>query len=38
VNGGKLAEARAEFETYLKLAPTGQYADQAKNILGAIPK
>lgn len=38
VNGGKLAEARAEFEAYLKLAPTGQYADQAKNILGAIPK
>ncbi|MGE5359913.1 MAG: tetratricopeptide repeat protein [Bacteroidales bacterium] len=38
VNLGKLAEAGAEFETYMKLAPTGQYAAQAKSMIAAIPK
>ncbi len=38
VNLGKLPEAGAEFETYMKLAPTGQYAAQAKAMIGALPK
>ena len=38
VNQGKLPEAVKSFEEYLKLAPTGQYADQAKGILGSIKK
>jgi cytochrome c-type biogenesis protein CcmH/NrfG len=32
----KTADARAAFEQYLKLAPTGQYADTAKQILATI--
>jgi len=36
VNGGKAADAKAHFEEYLKLAPTGQYAETAKNILASI--
>ena len=36
VNGGDTAEAKPHFETYLKLAPTGQYADTAKRILASI--
>ena len=39
VNAGTkeaLAEAKPHFETYLKLAPTGQYADTAKAILASI--
>lgn len=39
VNAGTkeaLAEARPNFETYLKLAPTGQYADIAKSIIASI--
>lgn len=38
VNEGKLPEAAKHFEEYLKLAPTGQYAEQAKNILASIKK
>ena len=39
VNAGTkeaLTEAKPHFETYLKLAPTGQYADTAKAILASI--
>lgn len=36
VNQNKLKEAKAPFEEYLKLAPTGQYADTAKAILATI--
>lgn len=39
VNAGTkeaMAEAKPHFETYLKLAPTGQYADTAKAILASI--
>ena len=36
VNGGDTAGAKPKFETYLKLAPTGQYADIAKSILATI--
>jgi Flp pilus assembly protein TadD len=36
VNQGKLPEAKAPFNEYLKLAPTGQYADTAKAILATI--
>jgi tetratricopeptide (TPR) repeat protein len=39
VNAGtkeSLAEAKPHFETYLKLAPTGQYADTAKAIVATI--
>jgi Flp pilus assembly protein TadD len=36
VNQGKLPEAKAPFTEYLKLAPTGQYADTAKAILATI--
>jgi outer membrane protein assembly factor BamD (BamD/ComL family) len=38
VNEGKLPEAAKHFEEYLKLAPTGQYAEQAKSILASIKK
>jgi len=31
-----LSKAKPEFETYLKLAPTGQYADTAKAVLASI--
>jgi tetratricopeptide (TPR) repeat protein len=36
VNGGNMAEAKPKFEAYLKLAPTGQYADTAKAIVASI--
>jgi VWFA-related protein len=36
VNANKLADAKKDFEEYLKLAPTGQYADTAKAILASI--
>ena len=36
VNEGKTAEAKPHFEAYLKLAPTGQYAEMAKNVLASI--
>ena len=38
VNQGKLPEATAEFEAYLKLAPEGQYAAQAKAIVSQLKK
>jgi tetratricopeptide (TPR) repeat protein len=36
VNEGKTAEAKPHFEAYLKLAPAGQYAEMAKNVLASI--
>jgi hypothetical protein len=30
--------ARASFESYLKYAPTGQYAEQVKTFLAQLPK
>jgi len=36
LNGGDMAGAKPKFEAYLKLAPTGQYADQAKSIVASI--
>jgi tetratricopeptide (TPR) repeat protein len=36
VNQNKLPEAAAEFEAYLKLAPEGQYAAQAKAIVAQL--
>jgi tetratricopeptide (TPR) repeat protein len=38
VNQGKLPEAVKSFEEYLKLDASGQYAEQAKNMLAAIKK
>jgi tetratricopeptide (TPR) repeat protein len=38
INEGKLPDAAKNFEEYLNLAPTGQYAEQAKAILGQIKK
>lgn len=38
VNEGKLPEAAKHFEEYLKVAPDGQYAEQAKSILASIKK
>jgi tetratricopeptide (TPR) repeat protein len=38
VNEGKLPDAVGGFEKYLELAPTGQYAEQAKGILKQIKK
>jgi tetratricopeptide (TPR) repeat protein len=38
VNEGNLPEAAKHFDEYLKLAPTGQYAEQAKSILTSIKK
>ena len=34
LNGGDIAGAKPKFEAYLKLAPTGQYVETAKSILG----
>jgi superkiller protein 3 len=36
LNGGDTAGAKPKFETYLKLAPTGQYAETAKSIVASI--
>lgn len=36
VNQGKLPAAKAPFQEYMKLAPTGQYADQVKAMLDVI--
>lgn len=36
VNQGKLPDAKKPFETYLSLAPTGQYAEQVKGLLQVI--
>lgn len=36
VNQGKLPEAKAPFQEYVKLAPTGQYAEQVKQMLTVI--
>jgi tetratricopeptide (TPR) repeat protein len=36
VNLGKLPEAKAPFQEYMKLAPTGQYAGQVKAMLDVI--
>src|SRR5262245_21238564 len=39
VNAGtpeSMTEAKGHFETYLKLAPTGQYAETAKGIVASI--
>jgi tetratricopeptide (TPR) repeat protein len=36
VNEGTLPEAKAPFTEYMKLAPTGQYADQVKSLLAII--
>ena len=38
LNEGNMPEAAKAFEAYLALAPTGQYAEQAKGILGQIKK
>jgi tetratricopeptide (TPR) repeat protein len=38
LNEGKMPEAAKAFEAYLNLAPTGQYAEQAKGILTQIKK
>ena len=38
LNEGKLTEAVAEFETYVKLAPEGQYATQAKGMIAQLKK
>jgi TolA-binding protein len=38
LNEGKLAEAVAEFESYVKLAPDGQYATQAKGMIAQLKK
>lgn len=38
LNEGKLPEAAAELDAYLKLAPAGQYAVQATGILSQIKK
>lgn len=38
LNEGKMPEATTAFEEYLKLASTGQYAEQAKAILSQIKK
>ena len=36
VNEGDMPGAKASFEQYLKLAPTGQHAETAKGILASI--
>ena len=36
INGGDTAGAKPHFETYLKLAPTGQFAETAKSIVASI--
>lgn len=38
LNEGKLPEAVGAFETYLKLAPTGQFAGQAKGMVAQLKK
>ena len=38
LNEGKMPEAVASFETYLKLAPTGQFATQAKAMVAQLKK
>jgi tetratricopeptide (TPR) repeat protein len=38
LNQGKLPEAVAEFEAYVKLAPDGEFAAQAKAMLGQLKK
>ena len=38
LNQGNMADAAKYFEAYLKYAPTGQYAEQAKGILSQIKK
>lgn len=38
VNLNKLSEAVSEFDTYLKLAPDGEYAAQAKALLATLKK
>jgi Flp pilus assembly protein TadD len=36
LNGGDMPGSKPHFEAYLKLAPTGQYADTAKSIVASI--
>lgn len=36
LNAGDMANAAQYFENYLKLAPTGQFAEQAKGVLGSL--
>jgi tetratricopeptide (TPR) repeat protein len=38
LNLGDMAGAATAFEAYLKVAPTGQYADQVKGVLASIKK
>jgi uncharacterized caspase-like protein len=38
VNQGRLPEGLASMETYLKLAPTGEHAAQAKSMIAALKK
>jgi tetratricopeptide (TPR) repeat protein len=38
LNEGKMPDAATHFDEYLKLAPSGQYAEQAKGILTQIKK
>jgi tetratricopeptide (TPR) repeat protein len=38
LNEGNMADAAKSFEEYLKLAPTGQYAEQAKGVLSQLKK
>ena len=38
LNQANMPDAAKEFEEYLKLAPTGQYAEQAKAVLSQIKK
>jgi tetratricopeptide (TPR) repeat protein len=38
LNTGAMPAARASFESYLKYAPTGQYAEQVKTFLTQLPK
>jgi tetratricopeptide (TPR) repeat protein len=36
LNSGDMTGAKPKFETYLKLAPTGQYAETAKSVVASI--
>jgi tetratricopeptide (TPR) repeat protein len=38
LNTGAMPAARSSFESYLKYAPTGQYAEQVKTFLAQLPK
>jgi tetratricopeptide (TPR) repeat protein len=38
LNTGAMPAARTSFESYLKYAPTGQYAEQVKTYLAQLPK